>query len=241
MLTQPQPPRILIIHENEDFSDRFCNLFLPYSDAMIMKCNYDIIRINQLINSIELDYIVVDFDERNSLLLKDFNEVNLDTRKECKVILLSKLEGLKEKLQPFTINLPPNGKNAYKHHSQSAKPHTDELIGLPTNTGIRFVNKSEIVLFRYAKKSESSKERWEVLLCSSETLQLKINTTSKDIFKLINDTNFIQLCQKCIINLKYLKSIETKTHRCILHEPFDKMEILISRSCLNEIKERFDM
>lgn len=240
MLTQQQP-RILVIHESEDFSDRFCNLFLPYSDAMIIKCNYDIIQINLLINSIEPDYIVVDFDERDSLMLKDFNEVNLDTRKECKVILLSKLEGLKEKLQPLTISLPPNGKNAYIHHNQPSKLPANDWIGLPTNTGIRFVNKSEIVFFRYAKKSVSSKERWEVMLCSSETLQLKINTTSKDIFKLIDNSNFIQLCQKHIINLKFLKSIETKTRRCLLHEPFEAMEIMISRNCLNAVKERFDM
>ncbi len=235
-------PRILIVQETDEISSHFSNWFLQDSDALIMKCNYDIIRINQLINSYEPDYLVVNIDVNANKMLDNFDSVNIATRKECKVIFISKLDGLKEKLMPLALNMPTKHFEKHKTLQQPEKQVCkNEWVGLPTNTGIRFANKTEIVLFRYSKKSESLKEKWEVLLASAESFQLKVNTTSKDIFKHFSDTNFIQLCQKCIVNIKYIHSVETKTHKCLLHSPFEKEEILISRSCLNEIKERFDV
>lgn len=231
-------PKIVIVQENENFCETFCNIFLPYSDALIMKCSFDIIQINHLIQSIEPDFIVVELDTKNNLKINNFNEVKTCSQKECKILFLSSLFGLKEKLEPFTIEIPSKNSHSKQTIAKQNQINKD-WVGLQTNIGIRFVNKSDIVIFRYSNKTNSQKERWEVLLQSSETFQLKINSTSKDILKYFSDEEFIQISQKCIVNIKYLKSVETKSRKCTLHEPFENNDYVISRSYFNDIKERF--
>jgi len=116
-----------------------------------------------------------------------------------------------------------------------------EVIALPSNLGLRFVDKNRILLFRCVNGSFLEKSSWEVLLTDYTTIKLGANTTADRIIHLMNKDRFLQINQSCIINLNYLSMVEFKTRNCLLIPPFDTLELTVSRTHLSKLREAFEV
>ena len=116
-----------------------------------------------------------------------------------------------------------------------------EIIALPTNLGLRFIDKNRILLFRRIQGSLIEKSSWEALLTDMTAIKLGSNTTAERIVQLMSKDRFLQINQSCIINLKYMNMVEFKTRNCLLVPPFDTMKLAVSRSQLSKLREEFEV
>jgi len=116
-----------------------------------------------------------------------------------------------------------------------------EIIALPSNLGLKFIDKNRILLFRCINGGLLEKSSWEVLLTDYTTLKLGANTTADRIVQLMNKDRFLQINQSCIINLNYLNMVEYKTRSCLLIPPFNNLELTVSRTHLSKLREDFEV
>lgn len=104
------------------------------------------------------------------------------------------------------------------------------MIG--TVTGFKLLRLEEIGFFEYLK----DKRQWQVVQFNQTRLNLKRNTKAEDIVGY--SQAFVQISQSAIINVNYLAMIDGKC--CQLYPPFhDKNDLVISRSFLKDLQERF--
>jgi two-component system LytT family response regulator len=119
-------------------------------------------------------------------------------------------------------------------------PKSNGRVFVPTSSGLQLLFKDEIVFFAFQDNMLDS-TGWGVLLNNLKTLKIKNNSTAKSIYDTLKDPNFFKASPSVILNLNYLYGIEYKTRRCLLIPPFDKYEIVLSRTAFGELKDSFDM
>ena len=116
-----------------------------------------------------------------------------------------------------------------------------EIVALPSNLGLRFVDKNRILLFRSVNGNILEKSSWEALLTDYSAIKLGANTTADRIIQLMNKERFLQINQSCIINLHYLSLVEFKTRKCLLIPPFDSLEFTVSRTHMSKLRDVFEV
>ena len=93
----------------------------------------------------------------------------------------------------------------------------EKRFAIQTVTGIKVLTHEDVVFFEYPK----NKRNWHVHLADKQTIQLRSTITSKDILAIT--PNFIQINQRCVVNLSHLTNIENKTLKCDLNDyPFEQ-------------------
>ncbi|MDX9749374.1 MAG: hypothetical protein RBT57_12830 [Paludibacter sp.] len=122
-----------------------------------------------------------------------------------------------------------------------AETSINDKIALQTVIGLRFVNKSDIVLIHYVSTTADSKLIWTVMLNTGELIRLKQNITAKDILTSLNNPLYVQISQTVILNVDYLMTIELKTRKCLLASPFEKIDCYVSRLFLKNIRQQFEL
>lgn len=116
-----------------------------------------------------------------------------------------------------------------------------DIVALPTNLGLRFINTNRILLFRSIRASMLEKSSWEVLLTDMTTIKLSTNTTAEKITQLMSKGRFLPINQSSIINLNYLNLVEFKTRNCLLLPPFNTIKLTVSRAQLSKLKEMYEV
>ena len=97
----------------------------------------------------------------------------------------------------------------------------DCKFAIQTVTGLLFLKRSDVLLFRFSDVSRC----W----------QLYLSVSARDLMNM--SVSFVQISQNCIVNLDYLCSIENKTLECHLYPPFDDIELIASRRYFGKVKE----
>jgi len=116
-----------------------------------------------------------------------------------------------------------------------------EIVSLPTSTGIRFVDKNSIVLFECTSDSLFEKKGWKAILTDRTSMKLRTSTSANDILNFMGNSKFMRLNPNSIVNVNFLSAIEFATRKCQLLPPFNDFKIIVSRSNMSEIRERFDV
>lgn len=116
-----------------------------------------------------------------------------------------------------------------------------KMVALPTNTGLQFVPKAEIVYFECLRSAMGTRSSWTCVFNDQQTIRLRANIKSGSIIHNLGDYNFIQLSQSVIVSISFISSIEYKTYECFLFPPFDRQPFKISRRFMGELRERFDV
>jgi len=118
---------------------------------------------------------------------------------------------------------------------------TFDMVSLPTLTGLQFLNTRDIVLFQCVREIKGDKPCWQALLTGFNRVRLRKSTTAKEIAEYMGQAWFAQINQSVIVNLVYLEQIEYKTRICKLIPPYDKINLIVSRIHLSELRNRFDL
>ena len=106
------------------------------------------------------------------------------------------------------------------------------MFMISTVTGFKLLRLEEIGYFEYIK----DKRIWQVVLLNQAQLSLKRNSRAEDIVSY--SPAFMQISQSAIVNINYLAMIDGKC--CQLYPPFhDKNDLVISRSFLKDLQDRF--
>ncbi|MFZ4462816.1 MAG: LytR/AlgR family response regulator transcription factor [Bacteroidales bacterium] len=116
-----------------------------------------------------------------------------------------------------------------------------EMVAIPTNTGLQFVPKSDIVYFEIQKSGMGLRSVWTVVMNNQQTLKLRHNTKANAIIHYLGDDSFIQISQGAIVSISFINIIEYKTYECFLFPPFDQKSLKISRQFMSELRDRFDV
>jgi two-component system, LytTR family, response regulator len=117
----------------------------------------------------------------------------------------------------------------------------NQMISLPTNTGLQFFPKTEIVYVECQKTAFNVRSTWSVMLHNKHTMKLHPNTNATSIINHLGADSFIPLSQSVIVNISFVNMIEYKTHNCYLFPPFDSKPHKISRQYLTALRDRFDL
>lgn len=111
----------------------------------------------------------------------------------------------------------------------------DRKFAIQTITGLLLLKRSDILCFLFL----SDNHCWQMILTDRSRHKLRNSTTAKELLNI--SSSFVQTGQDCILNLDYLLSIENKSLRCILHPPFQDIEITVSRRYFGKIRELLEM
>jgi two-component system LytT family response regulator len=123
---------------------------------------------------------------------------------------------------------------SFEEHVYNLYNQDGSYFFITTFKGFRRINMEDVGYYEY----DTENKLWMIVLRANETIKLKRNISSDDILAL--SENFIQISNKQIINIAFLKSIESK--KCIMSEPFDQVDhLIISRKYLDAVQEKFFM
>lgn len=159
---------------------------------------------------------------------------------------------------PKTCNTPGNGMDTNSTekpsgytkkniHTQKLQPDfaPDAITSAPyravantmlvaTPTGHRLLQPNDVLHFEY----QGTNRTWSVSTLSSETLLLKRGTSATQIMAI--SPLFFQVNPRCIININYLKAINTM--KCEFHISADpEKDISITRNYLKILQDRIEM
>ena len=121
------------------------------------------------------------------------------------------------------------------------KPAFQEVIALPTATGIRFTDKNCVIMFNWVGGGCFDKKCWTAMLTDRSEVKLKSGKSAKDILDNMGQTAFIRISPSVILNIGYIAAIDYATRECQLLPPFNDIRVTVSRSNLADIRDKFDL
>ena len=145
------------------------------------------------------------------------------------VILKEGAEAMPEVKERKTVVPDVSEPEIFKEQSRSF--FLDDRFAVQAVTGVIMVKYDSVLLFEFPKH----KRNWELFFVNEKRLTLRATINSKEILSIT--PSFVQINQNCIINIKYLASIENRTYRCKFYPPFDKIEVIITPKYYKLIKE----
>lgn len=105
---------------------------------------------------------------------------------------------------------------------------------LPSPTGFRSVDTNEII---YVWRNGIT-ERLELVFGENDKLILPPNYTLAQLVKILPEPDFFQVKRDMIINIRYVKEVETFNKDCTLQKNGFTVKLQMSRRCMKEFKER---
>jgi two-component system LytT family response regulator len=121
-------------------------------------------------------------------------------------------------------------------------PDFRDVVSLPTNTGLKFLNQNLILLFRCLNGPGGEKPCWRAVLTDQNQVKLRSGTSAKEILGFMGQNGFAQINQSTIVNINYLRTIEYKTRDCRLVPPYiNNFQLTASRTHLSELKDKYDI
>lgn len=214
----------------------------------------------KLIRELSPDLVFLDVEMPGKTGFELLNEINKDgQQRPFKVIFHTAydkytLQALRESAFDFLVKPPSENelkeiiqrfRSQLGHPADRVVKRPDiaisQMAALPTNTGLQFIPKSEIVFVVCQKSSLGFRSIWSATLNDQNTVKLRANTRASDIISYLGPENFIALNQSIIVNISFVNQIEYKTHDCYLFPPFDTSPVRISRHYMAELRERFDL
>lgn len=111
----------------------------------------------------------------------------------------------------------------------------DCKFAIQTVTGLLFLKRSDVLLFRFSDVSRS----WLLYMSDWTEYKLRTSVSSRDLMNM--SVSFVQISQNCIVNLDYLCSIENKTLECHLYPPYDDIELAATRRYYGKVRELLEI
>lgn len=253
--------RVAIVDDNKDFLESLVDHLYVFPEVEICGTATHYRQARELLINEKLDLVFLDIE----MPCKNGFELLDEVRKKGSVFSVIfytsydkyMIQALRESafdyiLKPIRTEDLKNAIERFKNQRQEQTSVTPpplyqgmqgmpEIIALPSNLGLRFVDKNRILLFRCINGGILDKSSWEVLFTDFTSLKLGSNATADRIVQLMHKDRFLQINQSCIINLNYLNLVEYKTRNCQLVPPFDNLELTVSRTQLARLRELFEV
>jgi two-component system, LytTR family, response regulator len=252
--------RVVIVDDDKDFAESLHNHLSAYSDIEICGMAFHYKKAKSLIREEKPELLFLDIEMPGKNGFELLQELRSEINFHFHVIFYTAfdqyiLKALRESafdylIKPVKSNELGELMERYRNQKNETNKTTQvitgftfppEITSLPTNTGLRFIDKNNIVLFLCKNDGFFSKPYWEVILNNRESIKLRPGTTAKDITRFLNSNRFIQISQSAIVNAIYLNIIEYKTRQCILVPPFNDISLTVSRTHLTDLKDQCDL
>jgi two-component system LytT family response regulator len=261
-MTQPEKIKVAIVDDNKEFIESLVDHFLAFPEVNVIGTASQYKQARDLLTNAELDLVFLDIEMPCKNGFDLLNEVR---KKGCNFSVIFytaydkyMIQALRESAFDYIIKPVDSTElrsviERYKKQQANQTPATTlplyqgisglpEIIALPSNLGLRFVDKNRILLFRCMSSGNIlEKSCWEALLTDYSIIKLGSNTSADRIIQLLNKDRFIQINQSCIINLNYLNIVEFKTRSCTLMPPYDTLKLTVSRSHLSKLRDVFEV
>lgn len=255
MIETEEKYKVVIVDDERTAIDALRRELEPYHEFEVKGIASNGAKGKKMIMELHPDLLFLDVELPDILGLNLLSEIRDDVLWDMKVVFYTSydkylLQALRESafdflLKPFepeelsliieryrksmtSVLIPPPSFAS----SVSAVMPQQGMFMISTVTGFKLLRLEEIGFFEYLK----DKRQWQVVLFNQTRLNLKRNTKAEDIISY--SPVFVQISQSAIINVNYLAMIDGKC--CQLYPPFhDKGDLVISRSFLKELQERF--
>ncbi|MGV8134439.1 MAG: LytR/AlgR family response regulator transcription factor [Mangrovibacterium sp.] len=246
--------KTLLIEQDEESLSTLKGLLHLFPDIELMGAVSETGKIRDLLSRVNPDLVFIDVKLAdkikdfyspgdgscmNVLCASDKGDLVCILHQSALDILLKPLHA--EDVQEVVDRCSSRMKNKKSFPCRISIPSPADIVSLPTLTGLQFINVRDIVLFQCEKDRSSEKSQWNILLTNFQRLKLRKSITAKEIGRYLDENRFAQINQSIFVNCFYLEKIEYKTHVCKLISPFDEIELVISRTFLTGLKERFEI
>lgn len=248
-----------IIDDNEEYLFSLKEHLSFFPEIELIGCATKCKQARNLLLNDQLDLVFLDIELPGKSGFELLNEARNQGNKNFNVIFYTAfdqyvIDALRESafdyiLKPIKPEELKNSIERLKHQRTiSTKPLEPiekrkiiDMITLPTATGIRFIEKDEILMFQCNGINLFDKKCWTAILTDHSEVRLRTGTSAKEIIEYADPKRFILINQSCIINFSYLATIEFKTRECHLIPPFNNIPLVASRSHMTELREKFDL
>jgi two-component system, LytTR family, response regulator len=261
-MTQPEKIKVAIVDDNKEFIESLVDHFLTFPEVTVIGSASHYKQARILLSNTELDLVFLDIEMPCKNGFELLNEMR---QKGCsfKVIFYTAydkymIQALRESAFDYIIKPvdPTELKGVIERYKKQRAEQTPaslqhpspgtaaipDIMALPSNLGLRFVDKNRLLLFRCISGGGFlEKSCWEALLTDFSTIKLGSNTSADRINQLLKRDRFLQINQSCIINLNFLNIVEFKTRSCLLVPPYDSLKLTVSRSQLAKIRELYEV
>jgi two-component system, LytTR family, response regulator len=249
----------VIIDDEEDFIFSLKEHLSFYTEIEICGCATKYKQAKSLMKNDKIDLVFLDIEMPVKNGFEILQEARSEGNANFSVIFYTAydkyaIQALRESALDYILKplIPEELKNAIERFKEQRnslqkpalapeKNNGTEIISLPAPTGIKFLDKNNILLFQCISKNVCEKKSWTALLTDRSQIKLCTGTSAQDIIDFAGATKFIRINQSFIVNVNYLCNIEYKTRECHLLPPFDDIAIIASRANMSEIKEKFDL
>ena len=251
--------RTVIIDDEEEFIFSLKEHLSFYTEVEIYGCATKYKQAKSLMKNDKIDLVFLDIEMPVKNGFEILEEARSAGNVNFSVIFYTAydkytIQALRESALDYIIKpiVPEELKNAIERFKEQRNSHqkpvlapeknnVNEVISLPAPTGIKFLDKNNILLFQCISKNAGEKKCWTAMLTDRSQIKLRTGTSAQDITDFAGTTKFIRINQSFIVNVNYLCNIEYKTRECHLLPPFNDIVIIASRTNISEIKEKFDL
>ena len=242
MMETEEKYKVVIVDDERTAIDALRRELEPYREFEVKGIAGNGAKGKKMIMELHPDLLFLDVELPDTLGLNLLSEIREDILWDMKVVFYTSydkylLQALRESafdflLKPFEAEDLKVIMDRSFASSISALMPQQGMFMISTVTGFKLLRLEEIGFFEYLK----DKRQWQVVLFNQTCLNLKRNTKAEDIISY--SQAFVQISQSAIVNVNYLAMIDGKC--CQLYPPFhDKNDLIISRSYLKELQERF--
>ena len=249
MMETEEKYKVVIVDDERAAIDVLRRELEPYREFEVKGIAGNGAKGKKMIMELHPDLLFLDVELPDTLGLNLLSEIREDILWDMKVVFYTSydkylLQALRESafdflLKPFEAEDLKVIMERYRKAMSSASlpllPSFASSISASMPQQVMFMINTvteEIGFFEYLK----DKRQWQVVLFNQTRLSLKRNTKAEDIISY--SQAFVQISQSAIVNIDYLAMIDGKC--CQLYPPFhDKNDLVISRSYLKELQERF--
>jgi len=260
-MPEPEKINVAIVDDNKEYLESLLDHLEVFPEVEVCGTATQYLQARDLLLNEELDLVFLDIEMPNKSGFELLNEVR-KKGSSFSVIFYTVydkyvVQALRESafdylLKPIDSEELENALTRFKTQRAEQTPATSfplyqgmigspEMIALPTQMGLQFIDKNRILLFRRISGTLLKKSSWEALLIDQTIIKLGANTSADRIVELMKKDRFLQINQSCIINLAYMSMVEYKSRSCLLVPPFDTMELAISRKQLGVLKETYEV
>lgn len=210
--------RKMIVHKQPDVL--FLDVEMPTQSGLEL--------LRELQSEIHPDMKIVFYTAYNKYMLDAFRASAFDYL--LKPYLPDELETIVERVKKHTST----SKTTIEHLLHKLLQQ-DNRFAIQTIKGVMMVRYDDVLMFEYPE----DKRNWIMKFTNGEEYTIRSGVTYKDIVSI--HSTFIQINQRCIINLTYLASIEGKGTKCLLYPPFENIDLDITYKYYKKIKQELDI
>ena len=247
---------VIVVDDNAEAIKKLCGDLSNFPDLRVLESFISPVKARNAIIREQPDILFLDVEMPEMSGIELLRSIQQELNPETKVVFYSAynkylLDALRASafdylLKPYAPDELSDILERYRSHVSKADDSIaqslrnlltqENIFAIPSAMGVMLVNIEQILLFQFSKEEDC----WQLMHTDDHRLHnLRAQTNSKELLAI--NKMFYQISKDCIVNLKFISTIESKTMQCVFCYPHDKIKKIASQRCFKKIREALEI